>query len=638
LDNVSLDQIFRNVRSEVLNKTNGNQRPVEASQLTGNAFYLKKSDYSRLESDINILIKKDDYLSALPLSGKLIALDSNNYWAYALQGDIYFYLDLEEKADGLFKKAIKINPKISSLYYRLAESYYYQDCPDLALEEIEKAIKLDPRDESNLHLKSKILGSNRNYNGALVSINKALKLNPSSSILYYRKSKIWDDLGDYNKALKAIDSAIIIDPDIDLFYYNRGLFKSYLYDFEEAIKDFNVSIELDSNDPDYYRLRGQAYDKLGLEDKAREDYNEALAIYDDNALNNLLKGRIFALPIFADFTSAIKYYSRSIKFEETSEAYVGRAEVYSLIGNNEKALSDFDKAIEISPEEPQPYRDRGYFYYEIGENQASINDYNKSLSLTDNSNLSEAMQDKYEIALNLLQLEKTYQAMDELRSIIKNSENMKIDKYFLSQVYTTVGAIYQWIENDFDKSIKNYDMAISLFPTIRDPYIRKAELYANNNQITLAKNVYSTLMKIDSGSVSHQFKGRMNYLLKKFDQAILIFNKVIELDPRETEAYFYLSKIYFDQQKYFDALEMMSNTVKWNRDFKNGYWLTNENFTSCHFGPIERKINSCSPNLIDLLKNRAKIYEQLNANIKACEDYAESCELGDCENYNSYCK
>ena len=38
LENTSLDQVFRNVRSDVLKQTDGNQRPVEASQLTGNAF------------------------------------------------------------------------------------------------------------------------------------------------------------------------------------------------------------------------------------------------------------------------------------------------------------------------------------------------------------------------------------------------------------------------------------------------------------------------------------------------------------------------------------------------------------------------------------------------------------------------
>jgi uncharacterized caspase-like protein len=45
IENISIDQVFRNVRSEVLAKTNGSQRPVEATQLTGNSFYLVKSNF-----------------------------------------------------------------------------------------------------------------------------------------------------------------------------------------------------------------------------------------------------------------------------------------------------------------------------------------------------------------------------------------------------------------------------------------------------------------------------------------------------------------------------------------------------------------------------------------------------------------
>ena len=50
LVNTSIDQVFRNVRSDVLKLTNNMQRPVEASQLTGDAFYLiRKKDYNKIE-------------------------------------------------------------------------------------------------------------------------------------------------------------------------------------------------------------------------------------------------------------------------------------------------------------------------------------------------------------------------------------------------------------------------------------------------------------------------------------------------------------------------------------------------------------------------------------------------------------
>ena len=47
LEDTSIDQVFRNVRAEVLEKTNQAQRPVEATQLTGNGFYLKSQDYRK---------------------------------------------------------------------------------------------------------------------------------------------------------------------------------------------------------------------------------------------------------------------------------------------------------------------------------------------------------------------------------------------------------------------------------------------------------------------------------------------------------------------------------------------------------------------------------------------------------------
>ena len=43
LENISIDQVFRNVRSEVLELTNGAQRPVENTQLVGKSFLLNKT-------------------------------------------------------------------------------------------------------------------------------------------------------------------------------------------------------------------------------------------------------------------------------------------------------------------------------------------------------------------------------------------------------------------------------------------------------------------------------------------------------------------------------------------------------------------------------------------------------------------
>ena len=55
LDNTSIDQVFRNVRSEVLQITNGIQRPVEATQLVGGSFILNKT-FSIYESSVDEIL------------------------------------------------------------------------------------------------------------------------------------------------------------------------------------------------------------------------------------------------------------------------------------------------------------------------------------------------------------------------------------------------------------------------------------------------------------------------------------------------------------------------------------------------------------------------------------------------------
>ena len=102
LKNTSLDQVFRNVRTDVLEKTNGNQRPVEASQLTGQAVYLNgKTDNisfkDYVEDPENIMPVPDGWvLNKFDLLGALEAFDEETAmkeltsslqerWMYPLQ-------------------------------------------------------------------------------------------------------------------------------------------------------------------------------------------------------------------------------------------------------------------------------------------------------------------------------------------------------------------------------------------------------------------------------------------------------------------------------------------------------------------------------------------------------------------------
>ena len=62
LEDISIDQVFRNVRSEVLTITGGRQRPVEATQLTGQSFYLNPSNFEDEFKEVDEIIELGENL------------------------------------------------------------------------------------------------------------------------------------------------------------------------------------------------------------------------------------------------------------------------------------------------------------------------------------------------------------------------------------------------------------------------------------------------------------------------------------------------------------------------------------------------------------------------------------------------
>ena len=67
LEDTSIDQVFRNVRAEVLAQTNGMQRPVEATQLTGQTFYLNPKSIDKFLGEIESLYEEKKYKETIAI-------------------------------------------------------------------------------------------------------------------------------------------------------------------------------------------------------------------------------------------------------------------------------------------------------------------------------------------------------------------------------------------------------------------------------------------------------------------------------------------------------------------------------------------------------------------------------------------
>jgi lipoprotein NlpI len=84
--------------------------------------------------------------------------------------------------------------------------------------------------------------------------------------------------------------------------------------------------------------------------------------------------------------AAIAGYTEAINRPRLSRtnraiAYFDRGVAFSDLGDHGQAISDYDQAIDLLPEQAAFYNNRGNSFHQIGDNESAVLDYNEALSL-----------------------------------------------------------------------------------------------------------------------------------------------------------------------------------------------------------------------------------------------------------------
>lgn len=82
-----------------------------------------------------------------------------------------------------------------------------------------------------------------------------------------------------------------------------------------------------------------------------------------------------------DQKGAIEVYSTILaQDDDFVTAYISRGSAYLDLGDVDKAISDYNKAIELTPDDAQIYAYRGQAFYQIAEYEKAMADYNQALT------------------------------------------------------------------------------------------------------------------------------------------------------------------------------------------------------------------------------------------------------------------
>ena len=359
-------------------------------------------------------IELDNYDDAIDDFTAAIALDSLYDFAYFKRGEIYADLDEIEKAESDFKRALKLNP--DRLQYQAAKAFMLFEANQFeeALQIFNKINEQDTANWFNLYYRGKTHHSMGNTDSALNDYNKALAINPFHLNTNLAKATLYMDVGNRDSALVYTDKSLLYDPEntkanfiksfislydmeliealshIDIcirndasfyhFYVQKARILAALNRLDEAIKFNKIALQLERNDWEVYHLMAKIWTEKRSMTNAQVYYEKALELSPDNLF--LQSHYAFFLYRVDRDEEALELMNYVLDKDPTIDwLYRYRALINHYFDNHKAAKNDFDKAIELEPDDSFLFFKRGTCHVKLGENDKACEDYKKAYEL-----------------------------------------------------------------------------------------------------------------------------------------------------------------------------------------------------------------------------------------------------------------
>ena len=335
-----LIKFFRNVRSEVLAQTDGVQRPVEATQLTGQTFYLNPSNNAKTFHKIDQLLINKEIDSAFRIINVLKNKFPNDKRIYTKRGHINLIKGLDDNAKDDYLMALKIDPNYNEAKICNIEQF---DSTEI---EVGLHILLWGKEREDFY--KRLIENNPNSYYPHIYLARYFIFQSDETkkaIEYLNKIKQFQESG----ALIVSDFKDITNNEYDQYEdVNVSLLNNYGYCYDE-LGMYNESV-------DYFIKAVKLMENIN---NSKYDYALAWAYY---MLGNI--GLRIGSISYGD-----AFFYKGADILETSIPYFNRAEIYRDKKEYDKAISYYKKAISIMK---QNKKSDNLFYYSLNLTEVYI--------------------------------------------------------------------------------------------------------------------------------------------------------------------------------------------------------------------------------------------------------------------------
>ena len=306
-------------------------------------------------------------------------------------------------------------------------------------------------------------------------------------------------------------------------HYSMGAMQEYEGLIEEAITDYEKALLYASQETLIRQHLGILYNKKGLKDKAFQEFKKAVEVEPEDPqahfiLGNFFQGEKMWKEAEAEFKKVIKLSS------EYAEAYFSLGSLYTKLEKWRNAIENYNKVIQIVPDDPIPYYNLGFCYSRLNDNLKAISCYKKAVEL--------------------------------------NSE--------WASPRFNLGILYE-MSGDTESALKQWKEFINLSPQDPEPYLRIGYLYFQAAMYNESIFYMKKALEMDSGVKTgmskifpqvYLFLGIAHTNLHQNKEAIEVYNKFLELEPKNEIARYNLAALYDKEGAFEDAVKEFRYLIK----------------------------------------------------------------------------
>jgi tetratricopeptide (TPR) repeat protein len=458
----------------------------------------------------------------------------------------------------------------------------------LAIDQYQEIIKLEPDSVEDHLLLGRLYRLNNDLRKAESEFKIAVKLQPDSEEAVTTLAYLYNEEGDTNRAAETLSSVPDAARSAKL-YSALGYTYEQRKEYKQAVGAYRKAIELDRENLD--AIRGLAQNLLndGQTDAALEQYKIIAESNPEDAQTYLRMAEIYRR--LGKFDLALENLKKAESMvQDSMEVPYNIAAVYQAQGRYDDAAQILQDLVKKTDKADNSYSQSeknnravflerlGTIYRDNGNDQQAIETFQKMLPLGD-ENAERGYQQIIDTYREAKQWQKATDVAKEASQKLPNDRGLKM-------VYAAQLADMGQVDAGLDqvKSLLNGT------PQDQEVYLRLAQMYTRLKRWPEAEAAIDKAAQLSTKDEDKEYveflRGSTYEREKKYDQAELVFRKVLATDPQNAAVLNYLGYMLADRgMKLDEALIMIKKAV--DLEPANGAYLDSLGWAYFRLGKYE---------------------------------------------------